>query len=263
MGAEKRYTSQLGAGLGMLSETLDLLRLWESGMSASQLADRAVEVGLFSRTTARRARNLAVEMFAPRYLMNGGSVASRLKLLAEQRVSGEALNQLFFLYTARAHQIFADFVTEVYWPKYSAGAAFLNKDDAKTFIVRAWENGRIAKRWSESVTDNVSGYLIGCCIDFGLVGEGTRTQRPIKRFAIRPETALYLAHELHFASLSDAAVVRHPDWRLFGLEGGDVLRVLKTLGHDGHLVIQSSADLVQVSWKYRTMEDCLHALTQG
>ena len=84
-----------------------------------------------------------------------------------------------------------------------------------------------------------------------------------KRFAIRPETALYLAHELHFASLSDAAVVRHPDWRLFGLEGGDVLRVLKTLGHDGHLVIQSSADLVQVSWKYRTMEDCLHALTQG
>jgi hypothetical protein len=263
MAAEKAYTSQLGAGLGMISETLDLLRLWQPGMAAAQLADRAVEVGLFSRTTARRARNLAVEMFAPRYLVNGGSVVSRLKYLADHRVSVDVLSQLFFIQTARAHQIFADFVIEVYWPKYSAGAAFLNKDDAKTFIFRACDSGIIAKRWSESVADNVSGYLIGCCIDFGLVGEGTRTRRPIKRFTIRPETALYLAHDLHFAGLSDMGVTRHPDWRLFGLKAEEVLRVLKNLGHDGHMVIQSSPDLIQVSWKYRTMEDCLHALTQG
>jgi hypothetical protein len=58
-------------------------------------------------------------------------------------------------------------------------------------------------------------------------------------------------------------VTRHPDWRLFGLKAEEVLRVLKNLGHDGHMVIQSSPDLIQVSWKYRTMEDCLHALTQG
>jgi Putative inner membrane protein (DUF1819) len=262
MHAEKNYTSQLGAGLGMISETMDLLRLWEPGLSPSQLADRAVEAGLFSRATARRARNLALEMFAPRYLTNEGLTASRIKILLEHRFPYEGLVQLFFLQTARAQQIFADFVLEVYWPKYSAGALFLNKEDASRFIQKACDSGLIAKRWSESVVDNVAGYLIGCCVDFGLLGKGKRTERPIKRFSIRNDVALYLAHELHFAGLSDMALIQHRDWRLFGLEGQEIVGLLKTLSHDGHLLIQSSADLVQISWKYRTMEDCLGVLAQ-
>src|SRR5262245_818287 len=198
MSAERNYTSQLGAGLGMIPETMDLLRLWEPGLTPSQLADRAVETGVFSRTTARRARNLAIEMFAPRFLGNEGAAACRIKFLLEHRFPYDALVQLFFLQTACAQQIFADFVVEAYWPKYSAGASFINKDDAKAFIHRAYDSGIIAKKWSNSVVDNVAGYLIGCCIDFGLLGEGKRTARPIKRFSIRPDVALYLVHDLHF-----------------------------------------------------------------
>ena len=262
MHAEKNYTTQLGAGLGMIPETMNLLRIWEPGLSPAQLADRAVETGLFSRATARRARNLAMEMFAPRYLADDGATASRMKVLLEHRFPHDALLQLFFLQTARAQQIFADFVVQVYWQKYSAGASFLNKEDARSFIQNACDSGIIAKKWSESVVDNVSGYLIGCCVDFGLVGKGKRTERPIKRFSIRKDVALYLAHELHFTGLSDMAVVSHRDWRLFGLEPQEVIRLVKYLSHDGHLVIRASADLVQISWKYRTMEECLNVLTQ-
>jgi len=262
MATERNYTSQLGAGLGMISETVGLLHLWETGMNPSQLSDRVVETGLFSRMTARRARNLTLEMFAPRYLADGGSVASRFKILSEQRFPYDGLVQLFYLQTARAQQIFADFIVEVYWPKYSSGASFLNKNDALTFIHRAFDSGDVGKRWSSSVIDNVSGYLIGCCIDFGLLTKGTRDRRLIKRFSIRKEVALYLAYDFHFAGLSDMAVVRHSDWRLFGLEVQEVINLMKNLSHDGHLLIQSSADLIQVSWKYRTMEECLAALTQ-
>ena len=76
--AHQEYTTQLQAGLGMIPETLDLLRLWEPGMPPAHLAERVVEEGLFSRATARRARNIVSEMFAPRYLSDGGEVASRL-----------------------------------------------------------------------------------------------------------------------------------------------------------------------------------------
>ena len=262
MHAEKNYTSQLGAGLGMIPETMDLLRLWEPGLTPLQLADRAVEIGLFSRTTARRARNLTLEMFAPRYLANQGAAASRIKVLLENRFPHEGLTQLFFLQTARAQQIFADFVVEVYWPKYSASASFLNKDDAMRFIQKASDSGAIAKRWSESVVDNVAGYLIGCCVDFGLLGEGKRTERPIKRFSIRKDVALYLVHELHFNGLSDLAVLQHRDWQLFGLEFQDVVELMKSVSQNGHLLIQSTPELVQISWKYRTMEDCLSVLAQ-
>lgn len=263
MSTEAPYTTQLQAGLGMIPETLDLLRMWEPGMIPARLAQKVVEDGLFSRTTARRARNLAVEMFAPRYLGNQGEAAARLKLLQEHRFSHEALVQLCYLYTARAQQIFGDFVIEVYWPKYSAGAAYVSRNDAESFVLRALDSGRMSVRWSESTVRRVSGYLLGCCADFGLVADAGRSQRAIQRFSIRPEVALYLAHDLHFAGVSDTAIVQHRDWLLFGFEPGEVLTRLKSLSHDGHFLVQSSGELVQVSWRYRSMNECLHALTQG
>ena len=262
MATEKNYTTQLQAGLGMIPETMALLRLWEPGLIPAHLADRAVETGLFSRTTARRARNMVAEMFAPRYLANGYAAASRVKYLLDHQFPPDSLIQLFFLQTARAQQVFGDFVIEIYWPKYSAGSDAISRDDAERFIHQALDSGRMQRRWSESTIRRVSGYLIGCCIDFGLLAGSGRTKRAIKRFSIRKEVALYLAYDLHFAGLSDMAVVQHPDWRLFGLEVQEVINLMKNLSHDGHLLIQSSADLIQVSWKYRSMEECLAALTQ-
>lgn len=262
MNVEKNYTTQLAAGLGMVTETMNLLRLWEPGLIPSHLADRAVKAGLFSRATARRARNIVAEMFAPRYLTDEGTAAFRIKYLIEQRFPQDSLEQIFFLYTARAQQIFRDFVIEVYWPKYSAGANNLTKDDATQFIQRALDTGRMCKRWSEETVKRVSGYLIGCCLDFGLVAEDGHTKRTIKRFSIRKEVALYLAHDLHFSGLSDMAVMHHHDWRLFGLEAQEVINQMKTISQDGHLLIQSMTGLIQISWKYQTMEECLVALTQ-
>jgi hypothetical protein len=260
--SNRNYTTQLQAGLGMIQETLDLLRLWEPGLKPAHLADQAVQSGLFSRATARRTRNLVAEMFAPRYLANGGTVASRLKFLQNAKFSYDALSQICFLQTARAQHAFGDFVIEVYWPKYMVGATSLKKDDAERFIYQALDSGKMSRRWSESTIKRVSGYILGCCIDFGLLAEAGRIERAIKRFSIRNETALYLAYDLHLSGLSDMAVVNHVDWKLFGLDNQDVVRLLKTLSHDGHLLIQSSADLVQISWTYKTIEECLNALAQ-
>lgn len=259
---ETPYTTQLAAGLGMIPETLDLLRIWEPGMIPARLAEKVIQDGLFSRTTARRARNLTAEMFAPRYLGGQGEVASRLKFLQAHRFSHEGMIQLCFLYTARAQRIFADFVVDVYWPKYSGGAAVVTGQDAENFVHRALDDGRMVSRWSDSTIKKNSAYLLGCCVDFGLLTAKGKAGRSIQRFSIRPEVALYLAHDLHFSGVSDGAIIRHRDWQLFGFEPGEVLNCLKTLSYDGHFLVQSSGELVQISWKYKTMTDCLHALTQ-
>ncbi len=259
---EAAYTTQLGAGLGMISETMELLRLWEPGTEAEALTRQAIEHGLFSRATARRTRNLVKEMFAPRFLADQGKAAEQIKVLTERRFSQESLIQLFFLQTARAQKVFHDFVVEVYWRKYSAGASDLIREDAEAFIHRALDSGKMVKRWSPEMIERVSAYLIGCCVDFGLLGVGNRLRRPIQRFSLRREVALYLAYDLHFADLGSMGVVQHPDWALFGLEPQEVLGQLKTLAQDGHLFVQSSGELVQISWTYKTMTDCLDALTQ-
>jgi hypothetical protein len=257
------YTTQLQAGLGMVSETLELLRLWEPGMIPSRLADQAVRSGVFSRTTARRTRNLAVEMFAPRYLSPDAMAAERLKALAEKRVPAELLNQLCFLYTARAQRVFADFVIAVFWPKYHAGASSLSRKDAESFIRQSMDAGRMHARWAESTVKRVSGYLIGCCVDFGLLAAVGKIDRAIQRFRIRPDVAIYLAYDLRFAGLGSKAAVHHHDWQLFGLDVQEVVGLLKGLANDGHLMIQSSGELVDIAWKYPSMKECLHAIAQG
>jgi len=262
VGENRQYTTQLGAGLGMIQETLDLLRLWQPGEAPKQLCARAIREGVFSRATARRARNIVMEMFAPRFLADGGKSAAYLKRLVESNIPLDDLTQLFFLYTARAQPIFADFVRDIYWSRYGAGATYLGRGDAEAFIRRALDNGRMQRRWTESMVERVAGYLVGCCADFGLLSGARRSERSIRRFSIRPKVALYLVHDLHFSGLTDFAITRHADWRLFGFEAHEVVNQIKGLAQDGHLIVQATADLVHIAWKYRSMKECIDAITE-
>src|SRR5207249_5477322 len=72
MSATLGYTTNLQAGLGLVAETKALLEIWKPGMSVSQLNQHALDSGRFPQMTARRLRNLVVEGFAPRYLVDGG-----------------------------------------------------------------------------------------------------------------------------------------------------------------------------------------------
>jgi bacteriophage exclusion system BrxA-like protein len=262
MGESRQYTTQLGAGLGMIQETFDLLRLWQPGDTPKQLSDKAIRTGAFSRATARRTRNIVIEMFAPRFLPEGGKGAAYLKRLIESNIPAEDLTQLLFLYTARAQLVFADFVTDVYWPRYRTGATCLGRAEAETFIHRALDSGWMQKRWAESMVKRVAGYLIGCCVDFGLLSDRGRSARAMKHFSIRPRVALYLAHDLHFSGLTDFGLTRHSQWRLFGFDPQEVVNQIKELAHDGHLIVQAAADLVHIAWRYRSMEECNDAIAQ-
>ena len=262
MAKARTYTTQLQAGLGMIHETLDLLRLWHPGDGPTKLADRAIASGIFSRTTARRARNIVAEMFAPRFLGEGGKAALNLKQLVDSNQTQEDLTQLFFLYTARAQAVLADFVTEVYWPRYTSGTSSISRLEGETFIYHALDSGKMQKRWTETTIRRVSAYLLGCCADFGLISESGTRNRTFRRFAMRPNVAIYLAHDLHFNGVSDLAITRHPDWHLFGLEPNDVTSQIKNLAHDGHFFVQATTDLVQITWKYRSMEECIRAISQ-
>jgi Putative inner membrane protein (DUF1819) len=262
MDANRQYTTQLQAGLGMVRETITLLRLWQPGDTPPSLQEKAISDGLFSRGTARRARNIVIEMFKPRFLAEDGKAARTLKSLIDANVPVEDLTQIFFLYTARAQTILADFVTEIYWSRYAAGATRLTRLDAESFIQRALDNGRMQKRWTPETIRRVGRYLLGSCVDFGLARNSGKTDRDITRFAIRPAVAIYLAHDLHFSGLSDFALTRHPDWRLFGLEPHEVINQLRTLANDGHLIVQATPELVHITWKYKSMEDCARAIAE-
>lgn len=256
------YTTRLQAGLGLVPETRVLLDLWEVGTSASQLQQIALESGRFPMMTARRLRNLITECFAPRYLVDGGAPAASLKRLSAS-IPAADLAQLMLLYTCRANPILGDFVREVYWTRYAGGYTHIASGDARAFVERGIDDGKTIKRWSESTVRRVSGYLTGCCADYGLLERGLRTRRRILPFRIASPVAAYLAHELHFAGVGDNGLLAHEDWQLFGLAREDVLEEIKRLSLKGRLIVQSAGDLIRISWRQPNMEALCHVLAQG
>ena len=261
MTKQRYYTTQLQAGLGLLEETRQLLEVYEPGISASQLYEAALASGRFPLVTARRLRNIVAECFAPRYLRDP-NVAARLKLLVDRFTKAE-LNQLLFIYTARANLVLADFVREVYWTRYSAGRNDLQLEDARAFVANNVREGKTQTPWSETTIKRISSYLMGCCADYGLLTTTGRNQRSIAAYRILPKVAAYLAYDLKFSGLGDNQIVSSSDWDLFGLESADVRDQLKRMSLQGLLIFQAASDVVHIGWTYKSMEELIDVIAKS
>lgn len=262
MNEAPKYTTQLQAGLGLVPETLKLLSVWESGMMGQDLLKATLAYGTFPTMAARRLRNIIIEAFCPRYLVDGGAPARLLKAVAGT-LHKEEVKSLCLLFTCRANPILADFIRQVYWPCYAAGGNALSKKDSLSFVIQAVSDERTTSRWSESTVIRVSRYLLGACADFGLLGAMKGAARSIRTFRITPPVASFLAHDLHFRGMGGNALLRSTDWGIFGLEADDALGELKRLSLRGELIVQSAGGMTHISWKYKSMEELTDGLTQG
>lgn len=257
-----KYTTQLQAGLGLVPETQKLLVVWRDGMGGQDLLKAALASGEFPTLAARRLRNIIIEAFCPRYFVDNAAPAKLLKCISSQ-ITREDFRSLCFIFTSRANPILADFVREIYWPRYAAGGISVSKRDSLEFVSSAVSNARTTSRWSESTVIRVARYLLGACADFGLLGSTTGENRPISNFRISSNVASILAHDLHFRGLGDNALLRSPDWSLFGLESDDVLAELRRLSLRRELILQSAAGVMHVAWKHKSMEELADAFAQG
>ncbi|HEY5871223.1 MAG TPA: BrxA family protein, partial [Candidatus Tectomicrobia bacterium] len=179
--AQKEYTTQLGAGLGLLAETHILLELWQADMDVTALYQAALQSGRFPTVSARRLRNIVVEGFAPRYLINSGVPATLLHKL-QSTLTTSALTQLLLLHTCRAHAILADFVCDVYWERSRAGHVSLSNTDAQAFVTQAVRDGKTPRPWSANTINKVASYLTGCCADYGLLERGRKSTRKLRPY---------------------------------------------------------------------------------
>lgn len=255
------YTTQLQAGFGLIVETQLLLELWQPGMTGAELTQAALQSGRFPNVSARRLRNVVFEAFAPRYLVDHGQPALWLKAMRSDLPRRE-FEQMLFIYTCRANLILADFVLDMYWPAYSAGRSQLSNAEARDWVVRANQEGKTVRPWSDETVERVAGYLTRTCADFGLLQSGMLKARRILPYWIEPRTAAFLAYDLHSAGLGDNAVLAHPDWALFGLERRDVLEEMKKLALKGLLLVQAAGGVTKISWQLPGMEALIDVLAR-
>jgi hypothetical protein len=110
-----QYTTNLAKAQGLVPETLELLALWQPGMSTAALTALVKETGALGRATATRISDVVGRGFGQRYLVESGKPALWLKRLAASSFSRSALRQLLLVFTARHNPIFHDYIADVYW----------------------------------------------------------------------------------------------------------------------------------------------------
>lgn len=255
------YNTNLSKAQGQVPETLELLELWQSGMSALELRNLVKETGALDRASDTRVTDVVSRGFAQRYLIEDGQPASWLKLLAQEGLSRPALRQLMFLYTARHNAVLYDFLPQVYWRKATSTAGEVTKDDTRDFLERAVLSGQIHPRWSDSMMERVTRYLLGTLEDFQMIAGNRHGRRQTTPPLIMEQTVLFLAYELHFRSVGDGEIHSHPDWALFGLSPAQVLTLLNVAATNGHLHIQNAGQVIRIEWKYSDMNQVIHAIT--
>ncbi|GAB1471752.1 DUF1819 family protein [Chloroflexota bacterium] len=260
--ASELYNTMLNAGVGMVNETIVLLGMWKPEMSLSELNSLALQSGQFPNITARRLRNLLAECFSPRYLTQNGAPAKLLKSV-QDKFSSKEFKQLLFVFTCRENRIFRDFVQEVYWTTYVSGKEKLGNEEALAFVVRANQDGKTTKPWSENTIKRVARYLTGSCADFDLLESGSKSSRKILPFQIEPRVLALLAYELHFEGLGDNGVLNHADWKLFGMEREDVLNEFKRHARKSWFIVQSAGDVVRIGWQAKNKEELLNVIVDG
>ena len=256
------YTTNLSKAQGIIPETLELLELWEPAMSVMDLKARVRETGALGRATQVRVDDIVGRAFAQRFLAGSGPPALYLRRMLQNRLPRVVLRQVLLIYTARANRILHDFVREVYWTKHQSGAGEVGKQDTREFIERAISRGDVKPRWSDTMIEKVTRYLLGTLVDFEMITANAFGKRQIRPSFVAPETVVYLAYELHHAGADDEALVRHPDWGLLGLSQADVISSLESAATQGYLFIQHSGALVRMEWKYASMEDMIDALAR-
>ena len=245
----------------MIPETVLLLKQWEEGLTSTGLRDKVLDAGVLPKATAYRASDIVTRVFAPRYLRESGQPAKSLKTLVEHGWQGDKLSQLLLIYTVRQHLILRDFIREVYWPHYRAGAHLIHRQEGLNFLRSAAAAGKFRNQWSEAMQTKVVRYLFASLTDFRLTRNLPKNEREILPFAILPTTTAYLAYELHFAGVADSKLLDHSDWELFGLDRFAVLQELRKIST--HLIVQSAGDLVRIAWTHKSMKDFIHAIALG
>lgn len=143
------YTTNLSKAQGLVPETLELLALWQPGMSAADLKSLVKQTGALGRATDTRITDVVSRGFAQRDLIDGGRPATWLKQLVDTGVNRSALHQIIFVYTARHNSVFHDFVTDVFWRKALSDSGEVTKEDTRDFLERATACGRIVPRWAD------------------------------------------------------------------------------------------------------------------
>jgi hypothetical protein len=260
MTPDSRYTIAICKGSALLGETKALLRVWRQGEALASFTDRVLHEDVLGRATAYRVKDIVRRVFARRFLFPNSAAAEHLKTLVRRGLLGRRFSDICLLYAARHDDLLRDIIVGLYWPALTDGRLELSVKDVVEFLRQAEGDGFMPEPWSEAVKLKVARGLLKALADFGFLREVGRGRRETVLYRPTDGVIVYLAYDLHFTGSTDSGLVRHPDWKLFGMGERDVVAAMDRLTAEGWWLLQAAGSVVRITWKFRSMQEVVDAL---
>ncbi len=253
----KKYSTNLTKNRALIVETIKIFQEYNEGMSFVELEQQVISTGLLSPLSTNRITSILRLGLKPRYFQDV-NITNRIKKLTA--VTYQDFIQLLYLYTARTDALLYDFAIQVYKQRIEEGRTQISKEEVTRFLREAVQNGFIKKEWNIDMQEYVIQGLFQTLVDFGFLKKTIGEIRLFVPFSPSDRILLYLAYELHFSGLSDLSVVNHSDWGLFLLSKDRVLMSFKKMDFQNHLILQQAADVLQITWNYKSMDEVINAI---
>lgn len=247
-----KYHTNLSKGCGLIEETLSLLAICDENTTKDSLADYVHKNNYLAKSTDKRNTDIVKLVFYRRYMKNNPSVPLWLKKIRNKGLMLSQFKQLLMIYTLRENALAYTYITNVFNELRISGYERIPKGNIKTYMYDLIESNKL--NWGEAIIKRNISYIKTLLRDFDLINR----KGDLLPFEIADFTVIYLMHELHFEGLSDIAIWNHEDWQLFGLDKYQVRDKILELNLKGGYLAQCTADLMTISWKYKSMEDLIN-----
>jgi hypothetical protein len=258
--AEPPYTARAIKGTALLPEMRALLRAWRPGETARELRERARRDDILGKAAASRGDDLVRLVFERRFLADGQEPAASVRSLLDARGSGSWFAPVCLLVAARADVVLREAITAFLPAAKKRGAFAVSTPDLERFLEAQEERGRMLRPWSRVVRERVAQHVLHQLTDLGVLGAPKRGQRPLLAYAPGSLPIAWLACDLHRRGVSDAALLRHPDWEVWQMSEADVREALDRLSELGLWVYQGAGSIVRMAWPWSDWQTVLDVL---
>jgi hypothetical protein len=253
------YTSRLQKGGALLEDVRILIRIWDNDATISVGQTKVIEENILGKKTRKRAKDVIMHCFVPRFIKGDPPEAWRLmKVLEDRNLPLEILKPIYYWITARSERLIYDYVTDKVFTKSKGSDYIIRMDETIEWIKKRLSEQK--KSWSNDVTKRVASGLLSALRDFGILeGKGKKRIAPVY---LPIESFSYIVFVLYSLGTTPEKIISHKDWKLFLM----VPQVVERLFLEAHqmrlLHFQAAGNIYRIEFFAKTIEEMADVIAE-
>lgn len=253
-----KYSAALSSKAGLIDETFASLRFLSTGRSEDELRFALVQDDLLGKDSYENRLTIWKRLHQ-RYFYDW----QRSVLLA--RVTAGVnydIARLFIYYDfCRAEPVLYDAISQPVYARFEAGFSGIEISDLQAWLDDIVNGHPEVTEWSPQTRKKVLSNVLTVLRDFGLMSGVTR--KTFERVYVPVTLAGYVLYSLkeNLAQFGPQTVIESPDWRLFFLDEGDVINLLKEMSIEGYCSFQKQGQIMTLELQWQDLEGYVEAIT--